>query len=312
MIGAFKDFYGTIISLGAKKGVGKLAGDVQEAYPKIALSIGYAPEELPTGLERDNRYSEIRTIPGSRFNITRPVYYWADIVASGIDPGTVSVIGIGHDILTCFEYLLALALGSKVAILESSAGGIGEKSDQFMWKLLKKLVVLPEDPYVLRAFVGTGLPSFPVKTRELLARALHEAYRYSDSSQKSVESMKFWEDLSPDLKDSNYFAVDHVIQKLNELGYGISLVSGGNINDIRDVGFNSEEVEILARMEHARWLAERLTKGWVHGSTKDFDLKTDPCLVPWNDLGESMREIDRVAVRKLPTYLKHFPWNCTR
>ena len=303
MIGAFKDFFGTIISGGTKQGVGKLAGDIQEKYPKIAFSIGYIPEKLPDNIERDHRYSEIRTTPGSRFNIMQPVQYWIDIIAAGIDPKTVSIIGIGGNGLSYFEYTLGVALGAKVAVLESSMDSVRNQSGHLLWKSLKRVVSLPEDPYIIRAFVGTGLPPFPDEIRDVMARALHEAYRYSDSDLKSVQSMKEWDELSPELKHSNYCAVDSVIQKLNELGYRINVISGG---DIKDTRLSNEEVEILSEMEHARWMAERLLKGWVYGTTKDFEKKTDPSLVLWGDLSDSMKDIDRIAVRKLPTYLKNF------
>jgi hypothetical protein len=142
----------------------------------------------------------------------------------------------------------------------------------------------------------------------MMARALHEAYRYSDSDQQTVQSMKKWDELQPELKNSNFQAVDHILQKLNELGYRINVVSGGNINDIKESRFTPEEVEVIAEMEHARWLAERLLKGWVYGEKKDpvENVKTDPSLVLWEKLPEPMKDIDRIAVRKLPTYLRNF------
>jgi hypothetical protein len=190
MLSALKDFFGNIISGGTKQGIGKLAGDIQEAYPKIAFSIGYVPEKLPDNVKRDSRYSEIRTTPGSNFNIMQPVQYWTDIVGSGIDPRTVSIIGIGGNGLSYFEYILGLALGARVAVLQSSIANVRDQAGHMLWNSLKKVVALPEDAYVIRAFAGTGLPPFPDEIRDIFARAMHESYRYSDSDQKSVQSMK--------------------------------------------------------------------------------------------------------------------------
>lgn len=80
LLSAFRDFFGTIISGGTDQGIGRLAGDIQEAYPKKTYTIGYLPEALPAGILRDSRYSEFRVSPGSEFDIRQPIHYWANIL----------------------------------------------------------------------------------------------------------------------------------------------------------------------------------------------------------------------------------------
>jgi hypothetical protein len=57
-------------------------------------------------------------------------------------------------------------------------------------------------------------------------------------------------------------------------------------------------------MEHERWVAERLRNGWTYGSgIKNVGKKESPYLVPWDELGEGVKEWDRVAVRGMPAFL---------
>jgi hypothetical protein len=66
--------------------------------------------------------------------------------------------------------------------------------------------------------------------------------------------------------------------------------------------FSAEEIELMARMEHDRWLRERRRGGWRAGS-KDIGKRTTPYLVPWEELNEDIRERDRAFIRDLPRFL---------
>lgn len=45
---------------------------------------------------------------------------------------------------------------------------------------------------------------------------------------------------------------------------------------------------------HESWCAVKRADGWVHGSVKDPDLKTHPCLVPYGELPAEQREKDGI------------------
>jgi len=45
-----------------------------------------------------------------------------------------------------------------------------------------------------------------------------------------------------------------------------------------------EDVQTMAPLEHARWCQEKISEGWKYGSDKDDEQKTNPNLVPWEDL----------------------------
>lgn len=49
----------------------------------------------------------------------------------------------------------------------------------------------------------------------------------------------------------------------------------------------------LAKREHDRWMKERTDAGWRYGIAMDFDAKTNPLLVPWEQLPEKQRKPDQ-------------------
>lgn len=57
-------------------------------------------------------------------------------------------------------------------------------------------------------------------------------------------------------------------------------------------------VERLAANAHDVWAQTRLDQGWVWGPVRDDDRKHHPCLVAFEALPESEKEVDRVMVRE--------------
>jgi hypothetical protein len=66
--------------------------------------------------------------------------------------------------------------------------------------------------------------------------------------------------------------------------------------------FSAREIDVLARMEHARWNADRFLAGWKLGE-KNSAKKTTPYLVDWRNLPEEIQEYDRQPVRNIPGLL---------
>ena len=65
--------------------------------------------------------------------------------------------------------------------------------------------------------------------------------------------------------------------------------------------FTAEELQRLARLEHARWMEERLAAGFVHGPRREG--RFHPDLVDWPELSEESRQKDVDAVLHLPDVL---------
>jgi RyR domain len=58
-------------------------------------------------------------------------------------------------------------------------------------------------------------------------------------------------------------------------------------------------VEALAANVHDVWAHKRIKDGWRHGATRNDELRTHPCLVPYAELPEAEKEYDRVMVEQV-------------
>jgi voltage-gated potassium channel Kch len=142
------------------------------------------------------------------------------------------------------------------------------------------------------------------KDLDVMARALHEDYvRKVQETERGPgnPSTEPWDSLSEQLRESNRQAADHIPVKLRAVGCHVKV-------DEKDPGvlvtqFSDAEVEVLARMEHRRWMAERFLAGWVLGP-KDTERRVSPYLVEWEELPPYIQEYDRNAVRIIPGVLK--------
>lgn len=132
-------------------------------------------------------------------------------------------------------------------------------------------------------------------TTERIARALHDSYRRTTPA--GDPSAVPWDELPDSLRASNRAQADHVAGKLALVGRVLVPDDGADPD-----AFTHEEVDVLGELEHRRWVSERLAAGWTPGP-RDAVARTTPYLVPWDQLEESVREVDRQFVRALPDIL---------
>lgn len=52
-------------------------------------------------------------------------------------------------------------------------------------------------------------------------------------------------------------------------------------------------VEQMSKNVHEVWAETRIKQGWRYGEQRDDELKTHPCLVPYEELPEEEKEYDR-------------------
>ena len=52
-------------------------------------------------------------------------------------------------------------------------------------------------------------------------------------------------------------------------------------------------VEEMSKNVHEVWAEARISQGWTYGEQRNDELKTHPCLVPYEELPESEKEYDR-------------------
>jgi hypothetical protein len=140
-------------------------------------------------------------------------------------------------------------------------------------------------------------------THEIIARAIHEGYLdFQGKPARPYEAGPAavpWEQLSEEYRESCRRQADHIGDKLREVGCALAPLTDWNAEPLE---FNRQEVEILARMEHERWMEERLREDWTHGP-RDDEERTNPNLVPWDRLPRDMKDLNRGMVRSLPASL---------
>jgi ryanodine receptor 2 len=52
-------------------------------------------------------------------------------------------------------------------------------------------------------------------------------------------------------------------------------------------------VEQMSKNVHEVWSETRIRQGWTYGEQRNDELKTHPCLVPYEELPEEEKEYDR-------------------
>jgi TrkA-N domain/RyR domain len=135
-----------------------------------------------------------------------------------------------------------------------------------------------------------------------LARAIHQAYVNNcvarGDSPLINHSMRPWEELPDDLKQSNLAQAAHIGTKLDAIDCAVVPESAS----APDFAFSEAEIDLLAEMEHRRWVQERKGQGYVYGPNREGNQHPD--LVDWQYLSETARHKDRDAIRELPAILR--------
>jgi replication-associated recombination protein RarA len=77
--------------------------------------------------------------------------------------------------------------------------------------------------------------------------------------------MKPWDELDEANKNSNRNQALQIPEKLQKIHYDFLPAVG----EVQDFQFSPDEIEILAEMEHDRWMNERLAEDWK----QDYDIE---------------------------------------
>lgn len=230
----------------------------------------------------------------------------AEVAALCADPQALATVAI------CFDddargLALALALLPKLKAMRVPIL-LRMTTDGGLTALLDNEIAVSRLAGLVKPFPVIGLSS---ESEVLLHRemdagavAVHEDYRAKrrqGTHDENDPSLRPWESLDEDLRDSCRQQADHIGVKLRAIGLAATTRKDGD--PVTD--FTPAEVEILARMEHDRWNADRFLAGWSHApGKKDVENKTSPWLIGWDVLPEEIREYDREAVRNIPNLVK--------
>ena len=154
-------------------------------------------------------------------------------------------------------------------------------------------------------------PKLPPTLRERLAEGLFETYKKqrrlmakTDEEQKALQSdrsMVDWDELPGELKESTRAQADDIPRKLRAVRcFMLNEVRSDPLIHVPE--FSSEDLDMLSEMEHERFNAERLQRQWRMGP-RNSKQRTTPFLVPWRDLTQEWKDVDRVMVECVPRVL---------
>jgi ppGpp synthetase/RelA/SpoT-type nucleotidyltranferase len=293
----------TVLTGGIRMGICGIAGDMAKQSAGRIRAFGYLPRSLPREARQDStadRFAKLITTPGMDFTPLTPLQGWVDLVASGVDPRRVKLLGYAGGRIARTEYVVALALGARVGVIEDAALPKERQFSDSAWLDHRSLIRLPLDRMTLRAFMLVD--ELPCKRVELesAARRAHEEYVKSVTPEEP--SLLPWEDLEEVLKLSNFHQVAYAENILRTGGLGIRKISNPDAPLLRlQVILGESGIRRLAEMEHGRWNVERFLLGWRYAETKDVAKRLSPYLVPWDKLSPEIQQYDMNVILSLPS-----------
>ena len=148
-----------------------------------------------------------------------------------------------------------------------------------------------------------SLEAIMAETLDQLARVIHEKYLTEKlnggAKAGSTGALLPWRELSEQYKQANRAQADHINTKLRIAGIRTKKTSEQNPS----FEFTAAEIELLARIEHRRWAAERYLDGWSFGEVRDDIAKLHPDLIPWEKLSDEIKGYDREPIKQIPELL---------
>jgi ppGpp synthetase/RelA/SpoT-type nucleotidyltranferase len=301
---AFEGFKGTLISGGTSAGIAGLAGEIavaERAERGGPLEVlGYIPRNLPYDQPVDLRYTDWVPSEGLGYGPAHALQYWTDLLLAGVKPQDVRLLGIDGGPISAFEYRLALTLGAPVGVMEPATRAAAQVLADPDWRECGGLIGLPEDVRSVQAFLQPPRPALTHEQVEVAAQKIHAAYLEEKHYVNPDPAMQPWEKLDEGLRNSNRMQAVAIAALLRRAGFHIDQVA----TPAEPLDFTNAEVELLAEMEHGRWVVERLQEGFRYGDVRDIAKKLHNSLAGWSKLPEGVKDWDRSAVRKWPGLLR--------
>lgn len=316
---AFENYDGVLVSGGTNAGISG-----------IAQTLGTTGKLLRRGyLGKNRQYAELDWespddcvgVRGEESTPCEVLAYWRDAMLAGFNPGGTErdclLLGVDGGVVSAFEYKLAIALGAPAGIfndpeLAAARGGTYVSAwkalnNSPVWCSSTNFIPLPKDPYIAHVFLRMPATTWVSESvpRERLAEQTHNSYRDVVARYLKVmdDYYKDWCDLNDDAKKSNFDQVDALPHILERAGLflvpwedGEKLLATGEYEATEEA--SKGEIELIARLEHARWCVERLSAGWRYGPVRDNVNKLRPQLVSWEELAKLRGGVDAAEMEK--------------
>ena len=220
---------------------------------------------------------------------------------------------VDHGILNAFLNVPKYYHGvrSMLAIISMSALTKRKKFDQSALPSYNQLTLHVDANSFLELVESDVLSSVLFgRALEDIAMASHKQYVLTQKTRKDKTdpAMQPWDSLMTDLQESNRQQAANIPEKLRVISCKLARKRYG----LAAFSFSDEEIEILAQMEHDRWMNERIRSGWIYGQERYPEKKISPYLVSWDVLSNDIKEFDREAIRVMPTILSNAGFGITR
>jgi hypothetical protein len=144
---------------------------------------------------------------------------------------------------------------------------------------------------------------------ERVAGMVHELLRGSLDAGSPYGSQSF-EDLDSHIQEANRQQVLRAPGLLATLGFHLERDDPAPDRPAMDL--TAAEVELASIAEHEGWMLQKLAAGYRYGAVRDDNARVHPSLVPWEQLSEPVRELDRQRVRLVPWIARELGLRVTR
>lgn len=161
-------------------------------------------------------------------------------------------------------------------------------------------------PHLLGA-IGMGVyrkridveSGFTIDEIEVMAQLIHGYYGEITRKERPGELIEEYSSLSDEVKDSNRRQARGIRNKLAHIGYVLKPAGTKGFGE-PIVSFSSDDIKLLARIEHDEWMGDKIRHGWTYGPVRDKAKRKNPFIIDYESLGENEKELDRNAIRKMP------------
>ncbi len=166
--------------------------------------------------------------------------------------------------------------------------------------------------------------SFPGEALDTCGMIVNAAYEYCIEKKQPVpidvkfelmeqtkeNRAKSWLALSEEFRRSSRFSGDHIWEKLRFLGFELAVQSHylndsneytvSGLEELQEV-LDKTNVEKLMRIEHQRFLIERLLDGWLCGEVRNNERRLNQSLVPFESVKEEELIKSKSIILSIPS-----------
>ena len=131
--------------------------------------------------------------------------------------------------------------------------------------------------------------------KTLIGAACHSAW-WALMKAQNIEAPDWWE-IPTEQKEDVQAGVEIIVEQLENKNYSAYELIGNSQTILKE----------LAESAHKSWMQRKINLGWTYGPLLDEELKTHPCLVPYNEISAFDKLKDEVFINTVLSLYPYFP-----